>query len=60
MHATAEITTAMGGKHLSAKDIFSEAQNVGIIKGFIKNALISLAQKASKAEPDNLVSEIIA
>lgn len=60
MSASAEILTAQGGKHISAKSILNAAQSSGIKKGFIKEALISLAQAGVKAEPDTTVKEIIA
>lgn len=60
MQASAEITTAMGGKHLSAKAIHQEAQKASIVKGFIKEELIALAQKAAKAQPGTEVKSIIA
>lgn len=60
MEASAEITTAMGGKHLSAKAIHQEAQTASIVKGFIKEELISLAQKAAKAQPGTEIKGIIA
>jgi uncharacterized protein (DUF342 family) len=54
MSATAEITTALGGKHLSAKAILNAAQQFGVTKGFTKEELIGLALKAAK-EPAGLI-----
>ena len=53
MGATAEITSAQGGKHLSAKAILSAAQEAGVKKGFSKDDLVKLAKLASKEEPNN-------
>ena len=60
MSATAEIKTALGGKHLSAKAILDAAKDFGIKKGFSKEDLIKLAQKAAKAEPGSEVKRQIA
>ncbi|WP_076418215.1 FapA family protein [Colwellia sp. UCD-KL20] len=60
MKATAEITTALGGKNLSPKDILAEAQAVGIKKGFIKEALIKLAQQSLKESEGMLIKGVIA
>ena len=60
MSASAEITTALGGKHISAKMLLSQAQEFGIKKGFIKEALINLAQAGAKAEPGSTVDAVIA
>lgn len=60
MGATAEITAAEGGKHLSAKAILSAAQEAGVKKGFSKEDLIKLAQLAAKAPPSSLVTLQIA
>lgn len=60
MSASAEITTALGGKHLSAKAILNAAQESGIKKGFNKESLIKLAQEAAKAEPGSNVGIVIA
>jgi len=46
MLATAEITTALGGKNPSPKEILTAAQEAGVTKGFSKEGLISLAQKS--------------
>ena len=60
MSASAEITTALGGKNLTAKDILSSAQAAGVKKGFVKEGLIRLAQK-SITEPEGiLLKEVIA
>lgn len=50
MSAIAEITTATGGINLSAKAILTAAQEAGVTKGFIKEELIKLAQKAAKEQ----------
>ena len=60
MTATAEITTALGGKHLSAKAILTVAQESGVKKGFIKEELVALAQKAAKEPAGTVVSSQIA
>lgn len=60
MGATAEITTAQGGKHLSAKAILTAAQEAGVKKGFSKEDLVRLAQSAAKEEPNNKVTLQIA
>lgn len=56
MSASAEITTAYGGKHLTAKAILNAAQQAGVAKGFSKENLIKLAQKAAKEPPGSTVS----
>ena len=60
MTATAEITTALGGKHLSAKAILNAAQESGVKKGFIKEELVALAQRAAKEPAGTVVSSEIA
>ena len=60
MGATAEITAAQGGKHLSAKAILTSAQKAGVKKGFSKEELIKLAQLAAKEKPNNHVTLQIA
>ena len=60
MIATAEIISAQGGKHLSAKAILNEAQEVGVKKGFSKEHLIKLAQLAAKESPNNQINMQIA
>ena len=60
MGATAEITAAKGGKHLSAKAILEAAQSVGVKKGFSKEELVKLAQLAAKAESLSIVTLQIA
>lgn len=60
MGATAEISTALGGKHLSAKAILNSAQDSGVKKGFSKEELIKLAQLASKEPAGTTVSLQIA
>ena len=60
MGASAEITTAQGGKHLSAKAILTAAQEAGVKKGFSKEHLIELAQLAAKEAPNSQVDMQIA
>jgi hypothetical protein len=60
MSASAEVSTALGGKHLSAKDILKSAQEAGITKGFSKEDLIKLAQLASKEKPGAIIKGEIA
>lgn len=60
MGATAEITAAQGGQHLTAKAILTAAQESGVKKGFSKEDLVKLAQLASKAEPASQVTLQIA
>jgi uncharacterized protein (DUF342 family) len=60
MGASAEITSAQGGKHLSAKAILTAAQEAGVKKGFSKEHLIQLAQLAAKEAPNSQVGMQIA
>ena len=60
MGATADITAAQGGKHLSAKAILISAQEAGVKKGFSKEVLIKLAQLAAREQPNNHVTLQIA
>lgn len=60
MIASAEISTALGGKHLSAKAILQSAQEAGVTKGFSKEELVKLAQQAAKEEPGSIVKGEIA
>ncbi|ALO35492.1 hypothetical protein CMT41_12770 [Colwellia sp. MT41] len=60
MGASAEITSAQGGKHLTAKAILTAAQAAGVKKGFSKEHLIQLAQLAAKEAPNNQVELQIA
>ncbi len=55
MGASAEITTAQGGKHLSAKAILTAAQEAGVKKGFSKEDLVKLAHLAAKEPPNTSV-----
>ncbi|TPH16723.1 FapA family protein [Litorilituus lipolyticus] len=55
MEASAEITTAQGGQHLTAKAILTAAQEAGVKKGFSKEHLVKLAQLAAKEAPNNQV-----
>nr|WP_281401828.1 FapA family protein [Thalassotalea piscium] len=60
MSATAEISTALGGSHLTAKAILTAAQKAGVVKGFSKEELIKLAQHAAKEAPGSIVKGEIA
>jgi len=60
MGATADITAAQGGKHLSAKAILTSAQEAGVKKGFSKEDLVKLAQLAAKEQPNNHITLQIA
>ncbi len=60
MGASAAITAAQGGKHLSAKAILNAAQEAGVKKGFSKEELVKLAQLAAKEDPNNQVTSQIA
>ena len=60
MGATADITAAQGGKHLSAKAILTSAQEAGVKKGFSKEELVKLAQLAAREKPNNHVTLQIA
>jgi uncharacterized protein (DUF342 family) len=60
MSATAEVTPAQGGKHLSAKAILNAAKEAGVKKGFSKEDLIKLARLAAKQKTNNHVTLQIA
>ena len=60
MGASAEITSAQGGLHLSPKAIVLAAQEAGVKKGFCKEDLINLAKLATDASPNTIVSLKIA
>lgn len=60
MTASAEISTALGGQHLTAKAILNAAQAAGVIKGFTKEELVALANRAAKERPGSLVQGDIA
>jgi uncharacterized protein (DUF342 family) len=55
MSASAEITAALGGQHMSAKAILDAAQAGKVYKGFSKEQLISLAKRAAKAPAGSMV-----
>lgn len=55
MSATAEVTTAFGGKHFSAKEILNLAQASNVCKGFSKEKLVKLAEQATKEPPGSVV-----
>lgn len=60
MSASAEITTALGGKNLTAKEILTAAQNAEVKKGFIKEELIKLAQLSTSEIEGSVIKAIIA
>jgi uncharacterized protein (DUF342 family) len=60
MSATAEISTALGGKHLTAKAILNSAQQSGVSKGFTKEQLLKLAHQAAKEPAGSIVKGEIA
>ena len=60
MSATAEITTAFGGKHLNAKEILNLAQAGNVCKGFSKDQLVKLAERATKEPSGSVVKGEIA
>jgi uncharacterized protein (DUF342 family) len=60
MSATAEISTALGGKHLTAKAILNSAQEAGVSKGFSKEQLLKLAHKAAKEPAGSIITGEIA
>lgn len=60
MSASAEISTALGGKHMSAKGILNAAQDAGVCKGFSKEQLLKLAKQAAKEPAGSLVKSEIA
>jgi uncharacterized protein (DUF342 family) len=55
MSASAEITTALGGQHMSAKAILDAAQAAKVYKGFSKEQLITLAKRATKEPAGSMV-----
>ena len=60
MSASAEISTALGGKHFSAKAILNTAQKAGVIRGFNKEQLIKLSKQAAKEPAGSIVKSEIA
>jgi uncharacterized protein (DUF342 family) len=60
MSASAEISTALGGKHLTAKAILNSAQQSGVTKGFTKEQLLKLAHQAAKEPAGSIVNGEIA
>lgn len=60
MSASAEISTALGGKHLTAKAILNSAQQSGVTKGFTKEQLLKLARQAAKEPAGSIVNGEIA
>lgn len=60
MSASAEISTALGGKNLTAKAILHSAQKAGVSKGFSKDELVKLAHHAAKEEAGSVVKGEIA
>jgi uncharacterized protein (DUF342 family) len=55
MSASAEVTTALGGQHMSAKAILDAAQAAKVYKGFSKEQLIKLAKRAAKEPAGSMV-----
>lgn len=60
MSASAEISTALGGQHMSAKAILNAAQAANVCKGFSKEQLIKLAKQAAKEPAGSIVKGEIA
>ena len=60
MSASAEISTALGGQHMSAKAILNAAQADNVCKGFSKEQLIQLAKQAAKEPAGSIVKSEIA
>lgn len=60
MSASAEITTALGGKNLTAKEILAAAQESGVSKGFIKEGLVNLAQQSLDELEGMVIKGVIA
>ncbi len=60
MSASAEISTALGGQHMSAKAILNAAQAANVSKGFSKEQLIQLAKQAAKEPAGSIVKGEIA
>jgi len=60
MSASAEITTALGGENLTAKQILNAAQEKGVSKGFSKEALLSLAKQSINESQGSLIKAVIA
>ncbi|ASP46980.1 DUF342 domain-containing protein [Cognaticolwellia beringensis] len=60
MSASAEITTALGGKHFSAKEILDAAQAANVCKGFSKDQLVKIAERATKEPAGSIVKGEIA
>ncbi|TWX72862.1 DUF342 domain-containing protein [Colwellia sp. C1TZA3] len=55
MSASAAVTTALGGQHMSAKAIFDAAQAANVCKGFSKEQLVKLAKQAAKEPAGSMV-----
>ncbi len=60
MSVEAQLFGAYGGSHVSANQIIKAAQEQEVTFGFDKQAVVSLAAKASKAKPGSEVQQIIA
>lgn len=60
MSASAEITTALGGKNPTPKEILTAAQEAGVLKGFSKECLIDLAKQSIKNPEGSLINAKIA
>ena len=55
MSATAIVTTALGGQHMSAKAILDASQAANVCKGFSKEQLVTLAKQAAKEPAGSMV-----
>jgi len=60
MSASAEVTTAIGGKNLTAKDILDSAQATGVKKGFEKKGILHLVQASAIEPAGTLIKAVIA
>jgi uncharacterized protein (DUF342 family) len=60
MSASADITTALGGQHMSAKAILDTAQAANVRKGFSKEQLVKLAKRSVKEPAGSSVKGEIA
>ena len=55
MSASAEVTTALGGQHMSAQAILDAARAAKIYKGFSKKQLVKLTKRAAKEPAGSIV-----
>lgn len=60
MSASIEITTAFGGKHISANDIVALLNDNGIKRTAKKESIIELINEAKAAKPGEKVSKMVA